>query len=86
MLPTAVDRVLHAAFCCGGVELIHYAALRLALRIGQGVPMRLARTLDEARDLVLVRRVGGGYKFPAPSPVGALRGGDRAGRGDDRVI
>jgi len=52
-----------ASLFFGGLELLHHSVLRSVLFICQGIPLRLGKLLDQARDLVLLRTVGGGYIF-----------------------
>lgn len=52
-----------ASLLFGGLELLHHAVLRSILFFGQGIPLRLGKLLDQARDLILLRTVGGGYIF-----------------------
>jgi hypothetical protein len=49
----------------GGEAVIKHYVLRLFLRVGEPhLPLRgLVRFLDYATDLILLRRVGGGYIF-----------------------
>jgi WD40 repeat protein len=47
----------------GMIDVIQYVVIRLLLWAGRTVPWRYARFLDHAADLILLRRVGGGYIF-----------------------
>jgi hypothetical protein len=47
----------------GGNAVMKHLALRHALRKSGVVPPGLERLLDEATDLVLLQRIGGGYQF-----------------------
>jgi predicted Ser/Thr protein kinase len=47
----------------GGWAVIMHAAVRLVLAATTPLPLRLASFLDQAAELALMRRVGGGYLF-----------------------
>lgn len=47
----------------GGFAFIQHYALRLALTLSGKLPWNLARFLDHCHDLILLRKVGGGYIF-----------------------
>ena len=47
----------------GGFTVIMHYVLRVFLALTTPLPLRLARTLDRAVELRLLRRVGGGYVF-----------------------
>jgi serine/threonine protein kinase len=48
----------------GGWPVVMHAAVRIVLAATSPVPLRLVPLLDEAVDLGLLRRIGGGYLFP----------------------
>jgi eukaryotic-like serine/threonine-protein kinase len=56
--------LLFGGLAYGGNAALQHCALRvLAIRLGV-TPKRLVRFLDAATDSLLLRRVGGGYRFP----------------------
>lgn len=52
------------ALAFGGQVIIKHAAVRLALWLSAGFPIRLPVFLDTCVQRALLRRVGGGYEFP----------------------
>lgn len=48
----------------GGLAVLMHVAVRLVLALSGRLPLRLVPFLDEAVDLALLRRIGGGYIFP----------------------
>jgi eukaryotic-like serine/threonine-protein kinase len=47
----------------GGIDVIHHYTVRTLLHFDRSLDMRITRSLDEAVDLGLMRRVGNGYMF-----------------------
>ena len=47
----------------GGLDLVHHVVLRLILAWRRELPLRAAGFLDDAVQLIVLRRVGGGYMF-----------------------
>ena len=50
----------------GGVAFIQHFILRFLLWCGGAMPWRYVRFLEEARERILLQRVGGGYRFIHP--------------------
>lgn len=48
---------------CGGYPALQHILLRILLQREYGIPQNLAKFLDHAASLVLLRKVGGGYIF-----------------------
>lgn len=61
--PSAKTQALLALLWYGGIEAIHHAVLRTLLRREGSIPSRYSAFLDQAVDLIFLRRVGGGYIF-----------------------
>ena len=54
---------LYGGLTCGGVFAIRNFGLRLALWQSGSAPLRYVKFLNEAKDLLFLRQVGGGYIF-----------------------
>lgn len=54
---------LVGALACGGLTVLQHVAVRVILGTCGNLPWRPMRFLDDANDLLLLRRVGDGYSF-----------------------
>jgi hypothetical protein len=54
---------LTAGMWYGGLDVLHHYSLRVLLFVLRGLPLRYARFLDHAQQLIFVQRVGGGVVF-----------------------
>ncbi len=65
----------------GGWAVLVHVATRVVLAATSAVPLRLVPLLDEAVELSLLRRIGGGYLFAHRTFQQALAAPEEAGRG-----
>jgi len=61
---TALVALTFGGLTYGGSAAIRHYAVRLSLFAANIAPIRIVQFLDSASDALLIRRIGGGYRFP----------------------
>ncbi len=64
LISVLVALMATAGAFAGGLDVpVKHWTLRMLLRTSERIPIRLARSLDEIREILLIRKVGGGFMF-----------------------